>query len=84
MKTVSFQGTQLSASQQRQLAFQRHVKTLIHPVLQQQVADTLAALDEFKKSTAAPFKPEKQWFLESKSHGTLSIADFMGFHAEEM
>ena len=46
MRTVSFQGTQLSASQRRTMAMQQQVRaSFLNPTLQTMVDDTFAALD---------------------------------------
>lgn len=79
LKTVSFQGAQLTPGQRIRLEQQAAIRSFINPVLQQQVAAALTALEDFKKSPAVPYKPEKQWFLESQTYGTPSIAEFMGY-----
>ncbi|MDH4550365.1 hypothetical protein [Pseudomonas sp. BN607] len=76
MKTVSFQGTQLSPGQQRRLEQQRQVQAFMNPVLAEQVAQTIKVLEVRKEQGA---KPEKQWTLVSESRGTTCIADWMGY-----
>ena len=76
MRTVSFQGIQLSPGQQRRLEQQRHVQAFMSPVLAEQVAKTIESLDIRKEQGA---KPEKQWFLVSESRGTTCIAEWMGY-----
>jgi len=48
----------------------------VNPVLQQQVNETLAAL-EARQSEG--IKPERQWFLERQERGTPCVADLFGF-----
>lgn len=76
MRTVSFQGAQLSPGQRRRLEQQRQVQAFMTPVLAEQVAQTIEVL-EIRKEQGA--KPEKQWFLVSDTHGTISIAEWMGY-----
>ncbi|GAA0427435.1 hypothetical protein HBO00_24625 [Pseudomonas sp. WS 5407] len=76
MRTVSFQGVQLTAGQKLRAQQQQHVRAFMSPVLAQQVADTLAVI-ELRKEQGA--KPEKLWFPDRQEHGTPSIAEWMGF-----
>lgn len=78
MKTVKFDGTQLSPGQRRMLEQQRHIKSFMSPVLEQQVVQILAVLDVRKEQGA---KPEKQWFesREDSWTGTVSVAEWMGY-----
>ncbi|MFP3403594.1 hypothetical protein SB757_03075 [Pseudomonas sp. SIMBA_065] len=76
MRTVSFQGTQLSPGQQRRLEEQRQVQAFMNPVLAEQVSQTIKTLDARKEQGA---KPEKQWFLVSDTRGTPSFAEWMGY-----
>lgn len=76
MRTVSFQGTQLTSGQRRRLDDQQRTRAFINPVLQQQVAETLVALDRRKETGA---KPERQWFLEFEAKGTPCRAELFGF-----
>lgn len=76
MKTVSFQGVQLSKGQRQRLEAEKHVKSFLNPVLQQQVQQTLKELEVRKVEGA---KPERVWFLESQSFGTPSFAEYLGF-----
>lgn len=76
-KTVSFQGTQLSAGQRRTLAFQQSMRTpFLNPVLQASIDQTMVALDQRKEQGA---KPEKIWFLDRQESGTTSVAEWMGY-----
>jgi len=76
-RTVSMQGTQLSANERARIAFQQQIRSsFMHPVLQQQVEQTLQILEVRKEQGA---KPEKVWFDDFKSTGTPSIAEWMGF-----
>lgn len=81
MKTVSFQGTQLSASQRRNLAFRDQTRaSFLNSTLQQQVADTEAALAKAKEQGA---KPEKLWTTIHRSKGTPFVGDAFGFDLPE-
>jgi len=76
MRTVSFQGTQLTSGQRRRLHEQQQVRAFVNPILQQQVNDTLAAIDSRKQLGT---KPERQWFLDRQERGTPCVAEFFGF-----
>lgn len=76
MRTVSFQGTQLTSGQRRRLDEQQRTRAFMNSVLQQQVSDTLAAL-ESRQSEGV--KPERQWFLERQERGTPCVAELFGF-----
>ncbi|MFL1553491.1 hypothetical protein ACI77I_31210 [Pseudomonas sp. D47] len=77
MRTVSFQGAQLTSGQRRRLAEQQQVRTsFINPVLAQQVEQTLKAV-EARKEQGVKF--ERIWFVERQEIGTISVAGWMGF-----
>ncbi len=76
MKTVSFQGVQLTPNQRARIQQQQHLKSFMHPVLAEQVAATLAVIEVRKEQGA---KPEKLWFLERQEAGTVSMAEYMGY-----
>jgi hypothetical protein len=76
MKIVSFQGIQLTAGQRLRQKQQAHVRAFMNPILQASIEDTIKSLDKRKEEGA---KPERQWFLEHQSTGTLCIAEYMGF-----
>ncbi|WP_286920377.1 hypothetical protein [Pseudomonas sp. UBA6699] len=76
MKTFSVDHTQLSPNQRRMLDQQRLVRSMLNPVLADQVAQTIAALEVRKEQGA---QPEKQWVTVSDTRGTISIAEWMGF-----
>ncbi|MEE4334197.1 hypothetical protein V2J70_11940 [Pseudomonas alliivorans] len=76
MRTVSFQGSQLSPGQRRTLQQQSHVKAFMSPVLTQQVAETLQVM-EVRKEQAV--KPERVLFVDRQETGTISVAEWMGF-----
>lgn len=78
MRTVSFQGSQLSPGQRRMLEQQRHVNSFMNPVLTQQVAETLLTMEVRKEQGA---KPELIWFVDRESSwtGTISVAEWMGY-----
>jgi len=76
MKTVSFQGVQLSKGQRQRLEAEKHVKSFLNPVLQQQVEATIKELQVRKEQGQ---KPEQIWFPDYQLKGTPSIAEFMGY-----
>lgn len=77
MKTVSFQGGQLSRSQRERLEQYRRTQASVNTtVLQQQVAETFAALEQRKDQG---IKPERQWTLLEQQSGTPCFADVFGF-----
>lgn len=76
MRTVSFQGTQLTAGQRRRLDEQQRTRAFMNSVLQQQVSETLASLDSRQSQG---IKPERRWFLERQERGTPCVADMFGF-----
>lgn len=76
MRTVSFQGAQLSDGQRRVLEQQRQIRSAMNPVLAAQVAATIAVLEARKEQGA---KPEKQWYLVSQEYGTPCIAEWLGY-----
>lgn len=77
LRTVSMQGTQLSSSQRRQLAFQHQIhQSFMSPVLSNQVKETLKAVEALKEEGA---KPERIWLLERQETGTPCIAEWLGF-----
>jgi len=76
MRTVDFQGTQLSSGQRRRLADQKRVMASMPNVIAQQVAETLKLLEVRKEQGV---KPERIWFIERQESGTTSVAEWMGF-----
>lgn len=76
MRTVSFQGVQLTQGQRLRLEQQQRVKAFMAPVLVDLVADTLKAVEVRKEQG---IKPERQWFKEREEVGTFSFAEWMGF-----
>lgn len=77
MRTVSFQGATLSASERRSLELrQRAIAAVSQTVLQQQVAVTLQALDQHKEQGG---KPEKVWSTISNEKGTPFLGDVFGW-----
>ncbi|MGV8769689.1 hypothetical protein, partial [Pseudomonas aeruginosa] len=68
MRTVSFQGDGLSASQYRSIQLRQQVRAAVNQsVLQQQVAATLQALDQHKEQGG---KPERVWTTVTNEKGT--------------
>ena len=77
MRTVSFQGAQLTNGQKRRLAEQQRVQnSFINPVLAQQVEQTLRVVEARKEQGV---KPERIWFVDRQETGTTCIAEWMGF-----
>ncbi len=77
MRTVSFQGAQLTSGQKRRLAEQQRVQnSFINPVLAQQVEQTLRVVEARKEQGV---KPERIWFVDRQEIGTICIAEWMGF-----
>ena len=76
MRTVDFQGTQLSSGQRRRLADQKRLSASMPNVIAQQVAETLQSIEKRKEQAV---KPERIWFVERQETGTLCIAEWMGF-----
>ena len=78
MKTVSFQGTQLSASQRRRLAMQQQAKPFLNTHLAQQVEQTLEAVEKLREEGTQGENPNKFRF-ESESRGTPWLGDVFGY-----
>ncbi|MFU3986702.1 hypothetical protein ACM7DY_28900 [Pseudomonas aeruginosa] len=77
MRTVSFQGATLSASERRSLELrQRAMAAVSQTVLQQQVAATLQALDQHKEQGG---KPERVWTTVTNEKGTPFLGDVFGW-----
>lgn len=76
MRTVSFQGAQLTQGQRLRLEQQQRVKAFMAPVLVDLVSDTLKAVEVRKEQGV---KPERVWFVERQDTGTTCIAEWMGF-----
>lgn len=78
MKTVSFQGSQLTTSDRRRLAERQQVvaSAFLNPVLQNQLQVAIHRLEERKEQG---FKPEKFWFVERQEQGTTCVAEWMGY-----
>lgn len=77
MRTVSFQGVQLTSGQQRRLSEQQRLRgAFINPVLAQQVEQTFKAVEARKEQGV---KPERIWFVERQEIGTTCVAEWMGF-----
>jgi hypothetical protein len=77
MRLASSQGTSLTRSQRERLEQSRRVRASINTtVLQQQVAETFAAVQQLKEQGT---KPERQWFVVINERGTPCVADAFGF-----
>ncbi len=73
MKTVSFQGIQLTRAERAKLAFQRKSKTNI-----QLVESVNQAIQVSEQSKSAGNKPPRWWTLISHERGTPFVGDI--FH----
>jgi len=77
MKTVSFQGKGLSATQRARLAFEQQTRArFLNEHLTTQVNETLVAVEKRREEGA---KPVRQWFLEYEAKGTPCVAELFGF-----
>ncbi|BAQ40043.1 hypothetical protein LZL78_33135 [Pseudomonas aeruginosa] len=77
MRTISFQGDGLSASQYRSIQLRQQVRAAVNQsVLQQQVAATLQALEQHKEQGG---KPERVWSTISNEKGTPFLGDVFGW-----
>lgn len=76
MRTVDFQGTQLSSGQRRRLADQKKIIASMPNVIAQQVSETLQLLDKRKEQGIGA---ERIWLLDRQETGTACIAEWMGF-----
>ncbi|HHF0406181.1 TPA: hypothetical protein ACPHXB_006221 [Pseudomonas aeruginosa] len=77
MRTVSFQGATLSASERRSLELrQRAMAAVSQTVLQQQVAATLQALERHKEQGGTP---ERVWTTVTNEKGTPFLGDVFGW-----
>jgi hypothetical protein len=77
MRTLNYHGTDLTAGQRRNLAFQQQTRaSFLNPVLAESVDQALAAV-ELRREQGV--KPEKFWFVERQEKGTSCIAEWMGY-----
>lgn len=78
MRTVSFQGSQLTSGDRRRLAERQQVaaSTFLNPVLQNQLQDAIDRLEERKEQGV---KPEKIWFVELNESGTPFLGQPFGY-----
>lgn len=78
MRTFSFQGAHLTASDRHRIAQREQIarSLLLNRVLARHVEQTLAALEERKSQG---LKPEKIWFLVCDESGTPFVGDAFGF-----
>jgi hypothetical protein len=77
MRTVSFQGVQLSESERRRLALQQQARSFLNTHLAQQVEQTLEAVDKLREEGTQGENPNK-FRLESESRGTPWLGDVFG------
>jgi len=76
-RTVSFQGTQLSDPQRRNLALRQQVQaSFLNQHLTAMVDETFAKLEQRK---AQGIKPERVWFPHSTEKGTPFVGDSFGY-----
>ena len=78
MKTVSFQGTQLSASERRAVQLRQQVNSFMNPVLKQSV-DAAIAENERKRAEQIPFDDPYRYRLDYSEKGTPFVGDAFGF-----
>ena len=78
MKTVSFQGTQLSASERRRLAMQQQAKPFLNTHLAQQVEQTLEAVEKLREEGTQGENPNK-FRHATTSRGTPFLGDVFGY-----
>lgn len=78
MKTVSLQGTQLSASERRRLDLQRRYKATPNPNLMQMVDEACAAADKLREEGKQGENPNKFRF-ESESRSSPFLGDVFGY-----
>ena len=77
---VNSQGSSLSTSARFKLQQRVHVKLSTHSVLEQQVAETLAAVAQLEEQGATPWiNPNKFNIREKQEFGTPSVAEWMGY-----
>jgi len=76
VRTVDFQGTQLSSGQRRRLADQKKVAASMPNVIAQQITETLELLEKRKEQGV---KVESIWSVERQETGTICVAEWMGF-----
>lgn len=77
LRTVSFQGTQLSASERRRLALQQQVKPFLNPHLSEQVNATLAAVEKLREEGNHGENPNKFRF-HSETKSSPYVGDLFG------
>ncbi|MBG5756361.1 hypothetical protein I5E65_25690 [Pseudomonas aeruginosa] len=77
MRTISFQGDGLSASQYRSIQLRQQVRAAVNQsVLQQQVAATLQALEQHKEQGD---RLERVWTTVTTEKGTPWVGDVFGW-----
>ncbi len=77
MRTVSFQGDGLSASQYRSIQLRQQVRAAVNQsVLQEQVAATLQALEKHKEEGGKASNP---WTTVTNEKGTPWVGDAFGW-----
>lgn len=79
MKTVSFQGTQLSAGQRRQIEAQQRLSgAFLNPHLRQVVDQGIAELERQKAAGVTPSDDHK-YRLDYATKGTPWLGDVFGY-----
>lgn len=77
MKTVSFQGTQLSASERRRIEQQRQAKPFLNTHLQQLVEEAHAAVDKLAAEGNHGENPN-QYRRQSETKSAPYVGDLFG------
>lgn len=83
MRTVSFQGLQISPKQREQLAQRQAVKAFMNPHLTELVNQSLAAADKHREEGGSTQNPNK-FFVESSSKGTPFLGDVFEFSSPQL
>lgn len=74
---VSFQGSQISPGQRRDVMFREKCRpAFLNTVLADQVSETIRAVEVRKEQGV---KPEQLWFFDFETKGTCSVAEWMGY-----
>jgi hypothetical protein len=77
---VNSQGSSLTSSARLRLQQRAHVRSFMHPILEQQVAETLVAVAKLEEQGATPWiNPNKFNIREKQEFGTPSVAEWMGY-----
>lgn len=80
MRTVSFQGTQLTDRERQKLAFQRNTRPLLNDHLKQMVDQSLVEDEQAKFSGITP---PRRWTCIRQERGTPYVGDIFKFGATQ-